>query len=146
MLVADFAIVVALAIVETRLAHAALPCAWERASSRRGEMAIVHRNRPFCSPAGAYHLWLPVFVMNQCTFPALVRQVQLQPATFMTNQKPHGVHINRVHSGAICAEIGERLHDAIPAAPTRLPPHLLDLTTRLDRIQPSGVLEESPCD
>jgi hypothetical protein len=64
----------------------------------------------------------------------------------MTNQKPHGVQINRVHSGAICAEIGDRLRDAMAAAPTRLPPHLLDLTARLDRIERGGVLEEFPCD
>ena len=44
-LLADFAILVALAIVETCLAHAALPCAWLEASSRHGQMAIVHRNQ-----------------------------------------------------------------------------------------------------
>jgi hypothetical protein len=44
-LVADFAIVVALAIVETCLTHAALPCACVETSSHPGEMAIVHRNR-----------------------------------------------------------------------------------------------------
>jgi hypothetical protein len=64
----------------------------------------------------------------------------------MTKQKPHGVQINRVHSGAICAEIGDRLRDAMPAAPIRLPPHLLGLTARLDRIERGGVLEEFPCD
>jgi hypothetical protein len=64
----------------------------------------------------------------------------------MTNQKPHGVQINRVHSGAICAEIGDRLRDAMRAAPTRLPPHLLGLTVRLDRTERGGVLEEFPCD
>jgi hypothetical protein len=64
----------------------------------------------------------------------------------MTNQKPQGVQINRVHSGAICAEIGDRLRDAMPAVPTRLPPRLLDLTARLDRIERSGLLEEFPRD
>ena len=51
----------------------------------------------------------------------------------MTNQDQNGVHINRVHSGAICTEIGERLHAALAGNPNRLPPHLLGLTELLDR-------------
>src|SRR6185503_8339641 len=43
MLVADFTIV--LTVVETCLAHAALPCAGIETSSRRGGMTIVHCNR-----------------------------------------------------------------------------------------------------
>jgi hypothetical protein len=43
-LVADFAIVVAVAIVETCLAHAALPVPRTTASSRCDQMAISHRN------------------------------------------------------------------------------------------------------
>jgi len=42
-LMADFTIL--LAVVETCLAHAALPCADAETSSRRGGMAIVHCNR-----------------------------------------------------------------------------------------------------
>src|SRR3954464_15419794 len=42
-LVADFTIL--LAVVETCLAHAALPCADVETSTRRGEMAILHCNR-----------------------------------------------------------------------------------------------------
>src|SRR5947207_4592270 len=42
-LVADFTIL--LAVVETCLAHAALPCASVEASSHRVEMAIVHCNQ-----------------------------------------------------------------------------------------------------
>jgi hypothetical protein len=44
-LVADFAILVAVAIVETCLAHAALHCADVETSSHCDEMATLHRNR-----------------------------------------------------------------------------------------------------
>jgi len=45
-LVADFTVVVAVAIVETCVAHGALHCAYsQRASSRRDQMAILRRNQ-----------------------------------------------------------------------------------------------------
>jgi hypothetical protein len=62
-------------------------------------------------------------------------------ATFMTGQKPHDVQIDRLHSRAICEEIGERLQLAIPTAPARVPSRLLSLTARLDVIQRGGLLE-----
>ena len=44
--VADFTVVVAVAIVETCFAHAALHCAYsQRASSCLDQMAILHRNQ-----------------------------------------------------------------------------------------------------
>jgi hypothetical protein len=53
-LVADFAVVVAAAIVETCLAHVALLVPRATASSRRDQMAILRRNT---SPArvGSHH-------------------------------------------------------------------------------------------
>jgi hypothetical protein len=57
-LVADFAILVALAIVGTCLAHAALPFACAETSSRWRRMAIVHCNRglrPPIAKAGMNH-------------------------------------------------------------------------------------------
>ena len=62
-------------------------------------------------------------------------------ATFMTGQKPHDVQIDRLHSHAICEEIGERLQFAIPPASDRVPSRLLGLTARLDRIERGGVLD-----
>jgi len=50
----------------------------------------------------------------------------------MTSQDPNGVQINRVHSGAICTEIGERLSAALAGNPNQLPPNLLGLTELLD--------------
>ena len=49
----------------------------------------------------------------------------------MTSQDPNGVQIDRVHSGAICTEIGERLRAML----TGNPPHLLSLTDRLDGVK-----------
>jgi hypothetical protein len=52
----------------------------------------------------------------------------------MTRQN-NGVQINRVHAGAICAEIGERLQAILAASPARLPPHLVRLTELLDNVE-----------
>jgi hypothetical protein len=51
----------------------------------------------------------------------------------MTRQDRNGVQINRVHAGAICTEIGERLQATLAANSTRLPPHLVRLTELLDK-------------
>jgi hypothetical protein len=53
----------------------------------------------------------------------------------MTRQNPNRVEITRVHSEAICTEVGERLRGALPANPARLPPDLLRLTKRLDSVE-----------
>jgi hypothetical protein len=45
----------------------------------------------------------------------------------MTSQDPNGVQIDRVHGGAICTEIGERLRTALTANPARWPPALLNV-------------------
>jgi hypothetical protein len=50
----------------------------------------------------------------------------------MTSQNPNGVQIDRVDSGAIRTEIGERLRAALAANPNRLPPYLVRLTERFD--------------
>jgi hypothetical protein len=50
----------------------------------------------------------------------------------MTGEGRNGVQINRVHTGAICAEIGERLQITLKGGPTRLPSHLKSLTDLLD--------------
>ena len=56
-LVADFAVVVAMAIVETGLAHAALHgCPRATASSRRDQMAILRCNRDIKAESIGAHL------------------------------------------------------------------------------------------
>jgi hypothetical protein len=57
----------------------------------------------------------------------------------MTSQDPCGIQINRVHSGAICMEIGERLRLTLTGNPTRVPPHLLSLTELLDDVEYGAV-------
>lgn len=49
----------------------------------------------------------------------------------MTSQDPNGVQINRVHSDAICTEIGERLCATLAGSPTQSPPRLLSLAKML---------------
>jgi hypothetical protein len=49
----------------------------------------------------------------------------------MASQDPSGIQIDRVHSGAICIEIGERLRAALAGNPNQLPPHLIGLTELL---------------
>lgn len=51
---------------------------------------------------------------------------------FMTSQDPNGVQIDRVHSGAICTEVGERLLAALARNPGQMPPRLLRLADLLD--------------
>ena len=57
----------------------------------------------------------------------------------MTSQEPNGVHIDRIHAGAIRQEIGEALHAKLTADPDRLPPHLLRLIERFDRVDRGDV-------
>jgi len=52
----------------------------------------------------------------------------------MTSQEPSGVHLDRIHAAAICKEIGEALHATLTGNSNRLPPHLLRLTERFDRV------------
>ncbi|SHG88256.1 hypothetical protein SAMN05444169_4624 [Bradyrhizobium erythrophlei] len=52
----------------------------------------------------------------------------------MTSPGTNGVHLDRIHAGAICKEIGEALHATLTGNPNRLPPHLLRLTERFDRV------------
>jgi hypothetical protein len=49
------------------------------------------------------------------------------------------VQINRIHSGAICDEIGERLSAALGPQPNELPARLLALIDELVKVEPSEV-------
>jgi hypothetical protein len=51
------------------------------------------------------------------------------------SQDPNGVQIDRIHAGAICKEIGERLRATLTGKPNRLPLHILGLTERFDRVE-----------
>jgi hypothetical protein len=51
----------------------------------------------------------------------------------MINRYPSSVKINRVHSAAICFEIGERLADALIAPSSRFPPRLTELLDIIER-------------
>jgi len=51
----------------------------------------------------------------------------------MTSQNSNIVQINRVHSGAICTEIGERLRATLTGIPT--PPPLFRETELLDNAE-----------
>jgi hypothetical protein len=53
----------------------------------------------------------------------------------MTSQSSHGIQISRVHSGAICMEIGERLRVALTGNQTGVPAHLLRLAALLDDVE-----------
>lgn len=57
----------------------------------------------------------------------------------MTSQNPNGVQIDRVHSGAICTEIGERLRIAMAGTPNPLPSRLLRLLERFDNVERGDV-------
>jgi hypothetical protein len=57
----------------------------------------------------------------------------------MTSQNPNGVQIDRVNSGAICTEIGERLRATLTGNPNQLPPYLLRLTEQFDGVECGGV-------
>ena len=51
------------------------------------------------------------------------------------SQDPNGIQIDRIHTGAICKEIGERLRGALRGNPNRLPLHILGLTERFDSVE-----------
>jgi hypothetical protein len=53
----------------------------------------------------------------------------------MAIQDRNGVRIDSVHSGAICAEIGERLRASLAAAHQRWPTKLNRLTEQLDTVE-----------
>ncbi len=57
----------------------------------------------------------------------------------MTSQDANGVQIDRVHSDAICTEIGERLCATLAGNPAQLPPHLLGLAELFDTAVPGDV-------
>jgi hypothetical protein len=50
-------------------------------------------------------------------------------------QNPNFAQIDRVDSGAICAEIGERLRVTLTTNPNQLPPHLVSLTDRFAGVE-----------
>jgi hypothetical protein len=79
--------------------------------------------------------------MNQLPFPDLVWQFTsiARNGLFMTTRDLSGVRINSVHSGAICAEIGERLRASLAAVPQRWPSDLRKLTELLDRVERGDV-------
>jgi hypothetical protein len=51
------------------------------------------------------------------------------------------VQIDRVHSGAVSKEMGERLSAALGPQSVELPPHLLSLMKQLLRVEPRDVLK-----
>jgi hypothetical protein len=53
----------------------------------------------------------------------------------MMSQDPNGVQIDRIHTGAICKEIGERLHATLAGNPEQLPLHIRGLTERFDGVE-----------
>jgi hypothetical protein len=75
--------------------------------------------------------------MNQLPLRDLVWQFTsiARNGLFMTTRDLSGIRINSVHSGAICAEIGERLRASLAAAPQRRPSDLHKLTELLDRVE-----------
>jgi hypothetical protein len=58
----------------------------------------------------------------------------------MTSQNPNGVQIGSAESGAIGAEIGERLRATLTANP--MPPYLVRLTERFDDAEADEVAFE----
>lgn len=57
----------------------------------------------------------------------------------MTSQNLNGVQIDRVHSGAICTEIGEQLRITLAGTPNPLPSRLLGLMERFDSVERDNV-------
>jgi hypothetical protein len=53
----------------------------------------------------------------------------------MMSQDPNGIQIDRIHTGAICKEIGERLHATLAGNPKQVPPSILGLTERFDSVE-----------
>jgi hypothetical protein len=51
------------------------------------------------------------------------------------------VQIDRVHSGAVSKEMGERLSAALGSQSVELPPHLLSMMKQLERVEPRDVLK-----
>ncbi|MGA7998232.1 MAG: hypothetical protein WCA28_25500 [Bradyrhizobium sp.] len=51
------------------------------------------------------------------------------------SQDPNGIQIDRMHTGAICNEIGERLRATLRRNPNRLSLHILSLTERFDSVE-----------
>lgn len=52
------------------------------------------------------------------------------------------VELNRIHSNAICHEIGERLAAAQGPQPNELPPRLVALIDELAKVEPREVPSE----
>jgi hypothetical protein len=52
------------------------------------------------------------------------------------------VQINRIHSGAVCKEIGERLSVELGPQSNELPPRLLALMEQLAKVEPREVPSE----
>jgi hypothetical protein len=75
--------------------------------------------------------------MNQLPLRDLVWQFTsiARNGLFMTTHDLSGVRIDSVHSGAICAEIGERLRASLAGVPQRRPSDLHKLTELLDRVE-----------
>jgi hypothetical protein len=57
----------------------------------------------------------------------------------MTSQDSNDVRRNRVHSRAICTEVGEGPRATLTENPNRLPPYLLSLTKLLDSAERGDV-------
>jgi hypothetical protein len=53
----------------------------------------------------------------------------------MTSPSPSGVRIDRLHTGAICEEIGERLRNSPTGNSTGLPPSIASLTELLGLLE-----------
>jgi hypothetical protein len=53
------------------------------------------------------------------------------------------VQINRIHSGAICNEIGERLSAALGQQSNELPARLLALIDELEKVEPPVLPSEA---
>jgi len=53
----------------------------------------------------------------------------------MASQHSDGVQIDRIHTGAICREIGERLRATATGYPDQPPLHLLGLMERFDSVE-----------
>jgi hypothetical protein len=53
----------------------------------------------------------------------------------MMSQDPNGVQIDRIHTGAICKEIGERLRIRLTGNRNQPPPNILGLMERFDSVE-----------
>lgn len=50
----------------------------------------------------------------------------------MTRRNQYGLQIDRIHTGAICREFGERLRADLKEKPGRLPPRIVGLMERFE--------------